>query len=62
MRMNQWIKASRSLETNCVEVMNTGEQVLVRDTKDNGRGATLTFTKPEWAAFTESAKLGEFDI
>jgi hypothetical protein len=62
---NSWKKSTRSNGSggnNCVEVRSTIEHVLVRDTKDKGRGATLTFTKSEWAAFIDGVKTGEFDI
>lgn len=45
----------------CVEVKADDEQILVRDTKDNGAGPVLSFTGPEWDAFITGAKGGEFD-
>lgn len=45
----------------CVEVKAEDERILVRDTKDNGAGAVLSFTGPEWDAFITGAKDGEFD-
>ena len=32
-----------------------------RDTKDNGAGATLSFTRSEWAAFLTGVKSEEFE-
>jgi hypothetical protein len=62
MRINQWHKASASNGgTNCVEVMETDEGFLVRDTKDGGQGAVLSFTHAEWEAFLAGVNLGEFD-
>jgi hypothetical protein len=62
MRINQWHKASASNGgTNCVEVMETDEGFLVRDTKDGGQGSVLSFTHAEWEAFLAGVNLGEFD-
>jgi hypothetical protein len=47
----------------CVEVAGAEDgDVLVRDTKDNGNGPVLTFSRPEWLAFIGGVKLGEFDL
>lgn len=46
---------------NCVEVAWDDAGIHVRDSKKPDAGA-LTFTPDEWAAFTESTKLGEFDL
>jgi hypothetical protein len=62
MRMNQWHKADASNGgTNCVEVMETEEGFLVRDTKDDGAGPVLSFTHGEWEAFLSGVTDGEFD-
>jgi hypothetical protein len=62
MRINQWHKASASNGgTNCVEVMETDEGFLVRDTKDGGQGPVLSFTHAEWEAFLAGVNEGEFD-
>lgn len=55
----------------CVEVeiqdaptlRKDGEPVVVyvRDSKDR-EGGTLGYTRPEWDAFIEGAKAGEFDL
>jgi hypothetical protein len=60
---NQWHKAEASNgASDCVEVMETdGGGFLVRDTKDNGTGATLSFTRGEWAAFLTGVKSEEFE-
>lgn len=47
---------------NCVEVMVTADGVFVRDTKDAGLGGELGFTHPEWAAFLDGVRKGEFDL
>lgn len=59
-----WSKSTRSNPSgNCVEVSGTEmDEVLVRDTKALEKGPTLKFTRDEWIAFIEGAKLGEFDI
>jgi hypothetical protein len=60
---NQWHKAEASNgASNCVEVMEQdGDRFLVRDTKDNGAGPVLSFTRDEWAAFLTAVKLEEFE-
>jgi hypothetical protein len=60
---NQWHKAEASNGgSNCVEVMEAdGGRFLVRDTKDNGAGPVLSFTRGEWAAFLEGLRLSEFE-
>lgn len=62
MQLNQWHKAAASNGgTNCVEVMETEEGFLVRDTKDDGSGPVLSFTHAEWEAFLSGVEHGEFD-
>jgi Domain of unknown function (DUF397) len=47
----------------CVEVGRTpGGPVVVRDSKDPERRASLVFTAEEWAAFVAGVKDGEFDL
>lgn len=47
---------------NCVEVgWSPGGSVVVRDTKDPDRRASLVFTAEEWASFVAGVKSGEFD-
>jgi Domain of unknown function (DUF397) len=59
-----WRKSSYSgsADKNCVEVaaVITGSVVL-RDSKDIG-GPELRFTLPEWAAFLQGVRDGEFDL
>jgi hypothetical protein len=58
---NAWVKSSLSFANgNCVEVMDTGSTVVVRNSR-NPHGAVLEFTRDEWAAFIGGAMLGEFD-
>ena len=62
MRLNEWHKADGCPSGNgCVEVMETEEGFLVRDTKDDGTGPVLSFTHGEWAAFLAGVNHGEFD-
>jgi hypothetical protein len=56
-------KASGGNGGSCVEVMRRPDDgVLVRDTKDQGEGPILSFTKDEWLAFLDGASNGEFDL
>jgi hypothetical protein len=59
---NEWRKATKSLDTGCVEVRRDGNLIQVRDTKDHDNGAILGFTEAEWDAFIDGAKNGEFDL
>lgn len=62
--VGKWKKGSRSNGTggsNCVEVAGNGNgRVFVRNSI-NIR-SMISFNNAEWAAFIESAKLGEFDL
>ncbi|MEY9889714.1 hypothetical protein ABIA35_000246 [Catenulispora sp. MAP12-49] len=58
----QWRKAAASTGNGaCVELAPGGSgAVYLRDSKDP-KGAVLTFTRAEIAAFLDGAKGGEFD-
>jgi predicted secreted Zn-dependent protease len=57
-----WRKASYSASNGgCVEVAGHEGMVLVRDTKDHGRGPVHRFTRAGWEAFTAGVRAGEFD-
>jgi hypothetical protein len=56
-----WRAAGGCYDSNCVEVHQCTDQVLVRDSKDP-TGPVLTFTRDEWEAFVGGAKDGEFDL
>lgn len=53
-----WRKSSYSGNggQNCVETGDGKSAVLVRDTKDRGRGPVLHFTRDEWQRFTGGIK------
>jgi hypothetical protein len=56
-----WRKSSRSGgQGNCVEIAETPAAVGVRDSKDRS-GPILVFTRPEWQAFVDGVKAGDFD-
>lgn len=62
MERNVWRKSTRSSGSGqCVEVMMTDNEVLVRDTKDRSAPAHR-FTLSEWEAFVGGVKDGEFDL
>lgn len=63
MKRNEWVKSTRSGNNGqCVEAMDTGPTVLLRDTKDNGNGPVLKFDATEWSSFVTAVKASEFDI
>lgn len=56
-----WRKARSSIGNGaCVEVAPVSGMIAVRDSK-NPKGPVLTYTAPEWQAFLDGAKKGEFD-
>lgn len=61
-RTDVWFKATASTDvSSCVEVKITDDAVLVRDTKDNGTGPILTFTRKEWTGFLARIRSGACD-
>jgi uncharacterized protein DUF397 len=56
----QWHKSSYCGTSACVEVAQTSDVVLVRDSK-NPQAAPLAFTTDEWTAFVKGIKAGEFN-
>ena len=58
-----WRKSSFSANggASCVEVADHDGMILVRDTKDHGRGPVQRFTRAEWRAFVAGVRNGEFD-
>ena len=58
----QWRKSSFSgPDTNCVELADAGNEILVRDTKDNGTGPVLHISRSEMAALVAAIKAGHYD-
>lgn len=56
-----WRKSTFSTDKDsCVEVAHSGDDTLVRDSKDAGKGPVLRFTPTEWEAFTAGVVAGEF--
>ncbi len=55
-----WTRFSTS-GNNCVEVMLTESEVLVRNSRRHDAG-TLSFTHDEWDSHTQGQKLGVFDL
>jgi hypothetical protein len=52
-----WRKASYSGNgVNCVELGSAPGAVLIRDTKDNGRGPVLRVTPADWTRLVKSVK------
>ncbi|MFD6662533.1 DUF397 domain-containing protein [Micromonospora chalcea] len=54
-----WRKSSHSDEGNCVEVADTHEPILVRDSKNSAR-PVLRFAPEQWRTFTQAVRDGEF--
>jgi len=55
-----WHKSSWSAYNgNCVEVAEVGDLILIRDTKDNGAGPILCFTRTAWREFVGGLKRGD---
>ena len=57
--MSEWVRSSYCDTASCVEVMDLGTTVIVRD---SGSGRQVEFTRREWRAFVEGVKAGEFDM
>jgi Domain of unknown function (DUF397) len=52
-----WAKSSRSVANGaCVEARSDEGRVLLRDSKQNGRGPVLSFDPADWAAFIGRVK------
>jgi hypothetical protein len=58
--ITQWRRSSRCINSGCVEVRRIGDDVEVRDSKEDD-GSVLTYTAKEWRAFIEGVKAGTFD-
>jgi hypothetical protein len=60
LKPHAWTKFSDN-GNNCVEVMLTDTEVLVRNSNRPDAG-TLSFTFAEWDSHTQGQKLGVFDL
>lgn len=60
----RWRKSSFSGNggASCVEVADHDGMILVRDTKNHGRGPVHRYTPDEWRAFVAGVRKGEFDL
>jgi hypothetical protein len=59
MQKNVWTKADRRPNNaTCVEVLDTGHNIWVRDSKTS---SVLRFSYEEWEHFTIGVRRGEFD-
>jgi hypothetical protein len=58
----EWRKSTLSTTNGCVEVAFVGDRIVVRDSKNQGRGPVLVFTDVEWRAFLGGVLGGEFDL
>ena len=57
-----WRRSSHSFSNGQrAEAASVGGTVLVRDSKDPD-GPVLTFTNPEWDAFIQGVRAGEFGL
>ncbi|MFD0206638.1 MULTISPECIES: DUF397 domain-containing protein [Saccharothrix] len=57
-----WFKSSFSTASgDCVEVRFDGDVVLVRDTKDRGRGPVITLDAMRWDGFLRQLQAGSVD-
>ncbi len=55
-----WRTASKSASGNCIQVARHGDIIMIADSKHPG-GPILSYTIPEFDAFLDGAKKGEFD-
>jgi hypothetical protein len=51
-----WFRASACRDGYCVEVASSPDGMLVRDAKDEERGAVLSFAAGPWHAFIGSLR------
>jgi Domain of unknown function (DUF397) len=56
-----WRKSSFCDSGACVEVAAIDEVIAVRDAKAPN-GTVLQFTRPEWRAFVDGVRAGDFDF
>jgi uncharacterized protein DUF397 len=58
----EWRKSTLSTTNGCVEVAFIDDKIAVRDSKNQGGGPVLEFTRVEWEAFVGGVRDGEFDL
>jgi uncharacterized protein DUF397 len=58
----EWRKSTLSTTNGCVEVALFDDKIAVRDSKNQGSGPVLEFTRVEWEAFLGGVRGGEFDL
>jgi hypothetical protein len=60
----RWRKSSYSGQGggNCVEVASHDGMILVRDSKDRGRGPAHTYSAAEWHTFIAGIRNGQYDL
>lgn len=56
-----WRVSSKSNGTNCIEVGDSDTAILVRDTKNRGRGM-LSFPSAAWANFIETIQTDSISL
>ncbi len=56
----RWRKSSACSSGQCVEVAFIDQLVAVRDSKQQGVGPVLIFSRDEWSAFLTGVTSGEF--
>ncbi|MEW1862884.1 DUF397 domain-containing protein [Streptomyces sp. NBC_00669] len=56
-----WRKSNNSGDTGCVEVALNTPSIGVRDTKQQGTGPILSFSRSAWTSFVEGLREGDFE-
>jgi Domain of unknown function (DUF397) len=46
----------------CIEVADHNGMIMVRDTKNHGRGPVHRYTADQWRAFIAGVRNGQFDL
>lgn len=61
---DRWHKSTYSQEggSSCVEAADVADAVLVRDTKQKGRGPILNIRRAAWTTFIADCKTGSYDL
>ena len=55
-----WQKSSRCQSSDCVEIAQTSDGVLVRNSADSR--TVIRYSRAEWQAFVRGVQAGEFDL